>query len=241
MAKVRINKYIADCGVTSRRGADALIAEGVVTVNGHILRELGMQIDPDVAVVKVRGVQIGLAEKKLIYVAVNKPVDYVSTVKDVFADKTVLDLFSTKERVYPVGRLDKDSEGLLLLTNDGDLSLKLTHPRYGVPKTYHVLVVGKAIPEALNKMKSGVLLEDGYAKALSTQVLSHGSFGVWIEVVLLEGKKREIRRMCAALHLHVVRLIRVAIGEVRLGDLKDGAWRMLSEVEIKKLKASSLG
>lgn len=232
---IRINKFLADSGVASRRGADALIDSGVVKVNGKILREQGISVDPLKDVITVKGKRLGETKKKLIYVAVNKPRGYVSTVKDSHADKTVMDLVPIQDRVYPVGRLDKDSEGLILLTNDGDFALKLTHPRYHVSKTYHVLVRGNVSEDVLNRLRRGVRLEDGVSKAFQVKVIEAENGESWIEMVLHEGKKRQIRRMCAEVHLYVVRLIRVAIGDVLIDDLKIGKWRELTSKEINSL------
>jgi 23S rRNA pseudouridine2605 synthase len=238
MALIRINKFLADSGVSSRRGADALIEIGVVRVNGKILMEPGMSVDPTRDVVTVKGERVGTKEKLFRYVAIYKPAGYVSTVKDTHADKTVLDLFTSKERVYPVGRLDKDSEGLMFLTNDGDFALKLTHPRYHVAKTYRVLVKGSVTPDIISRLTHGVKLDDGYSKASQVRVVSTGDEGIWLDVVLHEGKKRQIRRMCAACRLHVKRLVRVAIGEIELENLREGKWRELTDADLKSLEGS---
>ncbi len=238
MSLVRINKFLADCGIASRRGADELIAAGKVRVNGEVPSVLGMRVDTDKDIITVNGKHIKSVPKKLVYIAVNKPRGYVSTVEDPHAEKPVIALYPGKERVYPVGRLDKDSEGLLLLTNDGSLSLKLTHPRYHVAKTYQVLVVGKVTDAVLENFQTGIVLEDGLAKAAAVRVLKKEGKGTWLELVLHEGRKRQIRRMCAEMHLHVERLVRVAIGTVQLGSLKEGAWRELREDEVRALLLS---
>ncbi len=232
---IRINKFLADAGVSSRRGADALIEEGVVRVNGKVLLEVGVQIDPAKDTVTIKGERVGVRNKECRYVAIYKPAGYVSTVRDSHAEKTVMDLVNFKERVYPVGRLDKDSEGLMFLTNDGDFSLRLTHPRYHVAKTYRVLVKGIVNEGILERFKRGIKLEDGMSSVADIQMISKNEDGAWLEIVLQEGKKRQIRRMCAGVHLYVKRLVRIAIGSVKLGDLREGSWRELTADEVKGL------
>jgi 23S rRNA pseudouridine2605 synthase len=232
----RLNKYLAHAGVGSRRHCDKLIAAGRVKVDGVKVTELGLKIDPTAHQIAVDD-QVVKAEK-LVYWAVNKPVGHLCTNHDPAGRPLAVDLLPhVEQRVYTVGRLDEGSDGLLLMTNDGDLAMGLTHPRYGVPKTYYALVAGKPTPEDLQKLVDGVWLSDGKVRAKSAKRIKAQGEGTWIRVVLTEGKNREIRRMLAKLDHKVMRLKRVAIGPVKLDKLPKGKARRVSEEELRSLKA----
>ncbi|MBI3342387.1 rRNA pseudouridine synthase [Candidatus Curtissbacteria bacterium] len=234
--KVRINKYLANMGVAARRKVDLMIAGGKVTVGGK-KAVLGMMIDPVVDKVVVSGKTIGqTSEENHKYVILNKPRGVTSTVADQNAERTVIDLVPGRDRLYPVGRLDKDSEGLIILTNDGELTNRLTHPKFHVAKTYIVEVQGNISENKANIMRSGVKLVDGWTKEAEVTIIQHHSNKSKVEIVLFEGRKRQIRRMAEKLHLHVLSLRRIKMGSVELGDLQEGKWRNLTASEIAALK-----
>jgi len=231
----RLQKIMAQAGIGSRRACEELIASGRVTVNGQ-LAILGMKADPQKDRIMVDGQQLK-ARQELIYIALNKPRGVVSTVEEEFNRPTVLDLVPIKERVYPVGRLDQDSEGLILLTNDGELANLLTHPRYGHEKEYRVLVSRHPDQEQLAAWRRGVVLEDGYRTApAQVEVEKHAGEETWLRVTMREGHKRQIRETGARIGLLVNRIIRVRIGNLRLGSMKPRQWRYLEPAEIKGLK-----
>ena len=231
----RLNKYLAHAGVGSRRHCDKLIAAGRVKVDGVRVTELGLKIDPAKHQVAVDDQSV--KAEKLVYWAVNKPVGHLCTNHDPAGRPRAVDLLPhVEQRVYTVGRLDEGSDGLLLMTNDGDLAMGLTHPRYGVPKTYFVLVAGRPTDEDLQKLLDGVWLSDGKVRAKSAKRVKPQGNGTWVRVILTEGKNREIRRMLAKLGHKVMRLKRVAIGPVKLDKLPKGKARRISEDELKELK-----
>ena len=232
--RIRLNKFIAVNGVASRRMADEMIGAGRVFVNGVQVRQLGITIDPLSDSVFVDGEKIdGEHPTEKVYFAVNKPRGYVSTTTERFGEKIVTALVSYSGRLYPVGRLDKDSEGLLILTNDGDVAYALSHPKFEMEKKYEVLIKGNVREQVLERLRQGVEIDDGKTARCKVKVLSalgHGEY--WLEFILHEGRKRQIRRMCAAVHLFVERLVRVQIGEIRLDGLKSGESRILRKEEI---------
>lgn len=231
---VRLNKYLADAGLGSRRRCDELIQTGRITIDGVTVTELGTKVRPE-NTIAVDGKP--LRRQRLVYWLVNKPAGYISTSYDPGGNPKVLDLVPhVGERVYTVGRLDEASEGLILLTNDGDLALKLTHPRYGIRKTYEVLVAGKPTDEELKRMARGIRLSEGTARADRVQVVGGRGEATLLEIVLSEGKNREIRRMLAKLGHKVMELRRIAIGPIKIDRLKRGKSRRLSEDEVKVLK-----
>jgi 23S rRNA pseudouridine2605 synthase len=232
----RLNKFLAHAGVGSRRHCDKLIAAGRVKVNGVKVTELGLKIDPATHQVAVDDQPV--KPEKLVYWAVHKPVGHLCTNHDPSGRPLAVDLLPhVEQRVYTVGRLDEASSGLLLMTNDGDLAMGLTHPRYGVPKTYYVLVAGKPTDDDLQKLLDGVWLSDGKVRAKSAKRLKSQGNGVWLRIVLTEGKNREIRRMLAKLDHKVMRIKRMAIGPVKLDKLPKGKARRVSEDELKQLRA----
>jgi len=231
----RLQNVLAHAGVASRRGAAAIIEAGRVTVDGVVVREPGLRVDSEKASVSVDGRAVGAPERKRT-IMLYKPVGVLSTVSDPFGGKTVADMLrgKVKERLVPVGRLDKDSEGLLLMTNDGDLALKLTHPRYGHEKTYVVKAAGRWSDDKLRILRGPVEMPDGYVtRPVPVELVSTGRDNVHELVFhLKEGRKRQIRYMCSAAHLVVLSLKRVAIGALRLpADLKPGEWRDLEREE----------
>ncbi len=234
MPAERLQKLLSRAGIASRRRAEELILQGRVTVDGRPAK-LGDKADPAVNDIRVDGKPIALPTR-LWYLAVNKPRGVVTACEPERDEPIVLDLVPEEMRPYvrPVGRLDKATEGLLLLTNDGELLHRLSHPRYGVRREYLVDVRGD-VKRAL-ELEKGVQLEDGPARAVEVEILERRPGGGQIRVVMVEGRKREVRRMCRAVGLDVRRLVRVAFGPVRLGRLKPGRWRHLTEEEVRALK-----
>ena len=231
---VRLQKFMAECGVASRRKCEELIEEGKVKVNGHPVA-LGTKINPKKDIVTVRGKKIGRQEN-LRYIMLNKPRGFVTTVSDEFGRKTVMELLNgVKERVYPVGRLDRDSEGLLLLTNDGALANSLMHPSYNVVKTYRVTIRSSVSDDVLQSLREGVEIDSGKTAPCEVVPLVEGKDRTVLEFKIHKDKNREIRKMCEHFGLEVIRLKRIAIAGVKLGMLKTGEFRDLNETQLKKL------
>ena len=232
MAEVRLNKIIADAGITSRRGADELIADGRVTVDGRPIRELGAKIDPDNHEVAVDGETIKRSLTKS-YLVLHKPKGVLSTMYDPEGRPSLADFIDLrKERLFHVGRLDKDSEGLILLTNDGDLTFRATHPSFGLEKTYIIEFEGRLETGVDKVLLKGVELEDGMGRVLSFKQLSPN----WIEVKIHEGRYHIIRRLMEAVGVEVLRLIRTNFGPISLGDTPEGRWRDLNEQELLNIQ-----
>ena len=242
MAKIRIQKVMADNGLCSRRAAEAVIREGRVKVNGHPVR-LGDQMDPNQDILFIDGQRVYLQRKQEhYYYVLHKPRGYVTTTNDELGRKTVMDLMEgCPVRVYPVGRLDKDSEGLLLLTNDGEFANLMMHPSHGVSKLYRVTVRPRATEEQVIKLSEGVTLDDGSVTqpAVINVVVDEPERTV-MEMTIREGKNRQIRRMCEAVGLEVVRLKRSAMGVVKLGMLQPGQYRELTKAELNGLRAAAV-
>jgi 23S rRNA pseudouridine2605 synthase len=233
----RLNKFLAHAGVGSRRHCEELIVRGRIAVNGRTVRELGTKVE-DGDVVSVDGQP--LHGEKLVYWLVNKPRGYLCTNSDPAGRPLAIDLVQhVSQRVYTVGRLDEDSEGLLLLTNDGDLANRLMHPRFGVEKTYLVQVAGHPDAEDMQQLIKGVWLSDGHVRARRVRRLKSQGESTWVEIVLNEGKNREIRRMLARLGHKVMVLRRTAIGPVRLDRLPRGKARRLKVEELERLRRAS--
>jgi len=230
----RIQKILARAGLGSRRSCEELIAAGRVTVNGQPVK-LGDKADPEKDRIQIDGKQIS-APESFVYIALNKPRGVLSTVTAPDPRSTVVDFIPLNMRVYPVGRLDVDSEGLVLLTNDGELANRLTHPRYGHEKEYRVLVARHPDQEQLEAWRRGVVLEGG-ERTLPAQVRVESLFGkgAWLRVILREGRKRQIREMGECTGLPVVRIIRIRISSLQLGGLKPGQWRNLTSQEVANL------
>jgi len=238
MAEERLQKILARAGLGSRRACEEFIAKGRVTVNGQIAR-LGDKADASRDDIRLDGQRIQPSEE-LVYIALYKPRFVLSTTESDDGRKTVRDLVPVPQRVYPVGRLDLESEGLMLLTNDGDLANRLMHPRYGHEKEYRVLVARRPDARQLEALRRGVVLEDGTrTRPADVRVTRMQGKGAWLRFVLREGKKRQIREMCRLTGLPVVRLIRVRIGPLRVGHLKPGEWRHLTPDEIAMLRRST--
>lgn len=232
MAEMRLNKIIADAGITSRRGADELIADGRVTVDGRPIRELGAKIDPDNHEVAVDGETIKRSLTKS-YLVLHKPKGVLSTMYDPEGRPSLADFIDLrKERLFHVGRLDKDSEGLILLTNDGDLTFRATHPSFGLEKTYIIEFEGHLETGVDKVLLKGVELEDGMGRVLSFKQLSAN----WIEVKIHEGRYHIIRRLMEAVGVEVLRLIRTNFGPISLGDTPEGRWRDLNEQELLNIQ-----
>ena len=229
---MRLNKIIADAGITSRRGADQLIIEGRVMVDGFVIRELGAKYDPEIVKVSIDGETITRSLSKT-YLVLHKPKGVLSTMFDPEGRPSLSDFIDLRtERLFHVGRLDKDSEGLILLTNDGDLTFRATHPSYGLEKTYIIEFDGK-LPVGVDKtLLKGVELEDGMGRVLSFKQLSPQ----WIEVTIHEGRYHIIRRLMEAVDVPVLRLIRTKFGPISLGDTSEGRWRDLNSGELISLQ-----
>lgn len=231
---MRIQKYMAQCGVASRRKSEELIQKGLVQVNGITIHEPGFPVEPEQDDIIVAGKRLNTSEK--IYLMVNKPKGVLSTSEDTHGRQRVLDLVPIKERLYTVGRLDMDTEGLLLLTNDGDLTFRLTHPSHEFVKTYIGLVKGCLDNSSLEAFRHGIDIEDYRTAPAAIKVLKVDRQTSLLEMRIHEGKKRQIRKMCAAIGHPVIDLKRVAVGELTLGKLKPGEWRYLNHDEITYLK-----
>ncbi len=236
MEKIRVQKYFTDCGVLSRRAAEEEIKAGKVKVNG-LRAELGDKIDPEIDIVEYRGKRILPRENdKFVYILLNKPCGVVTSAKDEKGRICVTDLVNCGTRVYPVGRLDLNSQGLILMTNDGELTNKLTHPRHEIPKIYEVDVVGKVSTEQLTILNSSMTVDGYILLPVKTEFLSKNDKFTTLRMTLFEGRNRQIRKMCEQVGLKVAKLSRIAIGDITLGELPSGKWRYLSEDEIKILK-----
>jgi len=234
----RLQKVLAAAGLGSRRQCEELIVAGRVEVDRRVVSELGTRVDPESQEIRVDGSP--LPKVKPVYFAVNKPVGVLCTNRDPAGRTRVIDLLPKNlGRLFTVGRLDRTSEGLILVTNDGELADRLTHPRYGVSKTYRVQVAGRPEPETLKKLRRGVWLAEGPARVERLTLKSHLKESTFLEVVLREGKNREIRRLFARLGHKVLRLKRLAVGPVRLGNLQPGEFRPLTREEIRALKRES--
>ncbi|MBY0517984.1 MAG: rRNA pseudouridine synthase [Bacteriovoracaceae bacterium] len=233
--EIRLQKVIADCGICSRRKAEVLITEGRVAVNGLYVTELGTRVNPHTDIVTVDDKVIDLMAIEKVYVLLNKPRAYVTTTNDPEGRKTVMDLvWGVPTRMYPVGRLDYLSEGLLLLTNDGEMANKIMHPRYEVTKVYEVKVFGHVNEALLDKIRKGVMTEDGLMKPQSVRMIEQLPNKTWLEFRLSEGKNREIRKICEAMDLTVDKLRRVAIEGLTIQGLPIGQFTFLSKKDLLK-------
>jgi len=231
---MRLNKFLASCGIASRRKCDELIFEGKIKVNGEVIKIPGYQVDPKKDEIVYDNKRIELPKK--IYIALNKPERVLCSLKDDFRRTLITDLISEiKERIFPVGRLDYNSEGLIILTNDGELANRLIHPRYKVEKTYHVLIKENLTNENLKKLSEGIQIGEVKTQPAKVKILDMGKKTTFVEIKIKEGKKRQIRRMFQELGYEVKKLRRVKFGPIKLGNLKKGQWRYLTEKEIKIL------
>ena len=233
--KERLQKIIAAAGIASRRHAEVMLQEGRVSVNNIVIKELGSKADAAQDVIRVDGKLISL-EHANIYIMLHKPAGFVTTLSDPEGRPTVVDLIAgVPERVYPVGRLDYDSEGLLLLTNDGNFSQRIQHPRFQIPKVYRIKVQGRLSREEVKKLANGVKLPDGFFKPENMHIDKLNDKSSWLRLTIREGKNRVIRRSLEAAGNRVTRLVRESIGDLTLGDLKEGSWRHLKKKEVTGL------
>jgi pseudouridine synthase len=237
MENVRLQKYMAECGVASRRKCEEIILSGEVYVNGESVQELGTKIDPEKDEVIYKGKKLSVPNNK-VYILLNKPIGYVTTASDQFHRDTVIDLVKVKERVVPVGRLDMYTSGALILTNDGEFVNIITHPSHEIEKTYTVTVIGIVTKEEVQKLEEGVVIDGEYTtkpakvKILRTDTETNRSR---LEIKIHEGKNRQVRKMCEAINKKVVALHRTKIGNIQVKDLKIGTWRYLTNKEIENL------
>jgi len=233
----RLQKVLAAAGVASRRECEQLILDGRVEVDGQSVTKLGTRVDAQSQKLRVDGVLI--RPRKFLYFMLHKPAGVLSTNRDPEGRLRVVDLIDTDDRVYTVGRLDKSSEGLMLVTNDGDLANRLTHPRYGVEKTYFAHVVGTVQQSDLSSLRKGIHLADGFARVKNARIKRRQRNVTILEIVLDEGRNREVRRLLARIGHKVIRLIRVAVGPLKLGDLPNSAHRRLTSDEVNQLRKAT--
>ena len=233
----RLQKYLANAGIASRRKCEELILTGKIEVNGITVTELGTKVNPIKDIVKYNGKEVKLQEEK-VYILLNKPIGYVTTAKDQFGRKTVLDLVKINKRIVPVGRLDMYTSGAIILTNDGDFVNKLTHPSNEINKTYNVTVKGKITLAEVNLLEKGVEIDNGYitkpAKVKILKIEEEKNISR-IQITIHEGKNRQVRKMCNAVNKKVLALHRSKIGNIEVKDLKLGTWRYLKDKEINEL------
>ena len=236
MEEIRLQKYIADCGITSRRKAEELIKQGKIKVNGQIVYELGTKINPQKDIVLYQDKKIKEKEKN-VYILLNKPIGYVTTVKDQFKRPSVLDLVKVKQRVVPVGRLDMYTSGALILTNDGDFVYQVTHPKHEIDKTYTVTIKGIVTEQDVELLKKGVKIEEYTTKPAKVKILKTDleKNSSRLEITIHEGKNRQIRKMCETVGYPVLALHRSKISGIGVKDLPLGKWRFLSKQEVERI------
>lgn len=237
MEEVRLQKYLANCGIASRRKSEELILQGKISINGNKITELGIKINPDKDIVEYNGKKVEL-ESENVYILLNKPIGYVTTVKDQFNRDSVLDLVKTNKRLVPVGRLDMYTSGALILTNDGDFVYRVTHPKHEIEKTYTVTIVGIVTIEEVEQLKKGVKIEDYITKPAKVKILKtdEEKNQSRLEITIHEGKNRQVRKMCEAINHKVIALHRSKIGNISVKDLSLGKWRYLTKKEIESMK-----
>lgn len=231
---IRLDKFLANAGIIARRGVKKFLKEHDVTVDGKRVTESGERINVNTQTVLIDGRKVRKPE--FVYFLLNKPIGIISSTSDEFARDTVTSLIDTNERIYPVGRLDKDSHGLVLLTNDGELTHQLIHPRYHVPKVYRIIIEGHPEISQIEKMRMGVILSDGITLPADISIISQKSKQTTLQITLHEGRNRQIRRMCEEVGLQLLDLQRIAFGPLQLGSLKKGSYRSLTKTEIHQLK-----
>ena len=236
MEQIRLQKLFTDCGILSRRAAEEEIKAGKVTVNGTVA-ELGQKVCPDTDVVLYKGKRITPPEKKdFVYILLNKPCGVVTSAKDEKGRRCVTDIVRVGTRVYPVGRLDLNSQGLIIMTNDGELTNKLTHPRHEIPKIYEVEVKGEITKEQLTALNESMVLDGYIIMPVKTELVSKSPASSTLKMTLFEGRNRQIRKMCDSQGLKVMKLTRTAIGPIKMDGLPSGKWRYLTDEEINILK-----
>lgn len=234
--EIRLQKYLADAGIASRRKAEELILAGKVVVNGKVVKELGTKVDSQKDTVLFEGKPVS-GHEKMVYLMLHKPEGFVTTAKEQFGRPAVLDLIKgVSERIFPVGRLDYDTSGLLLLTNDGDLTFRLTHPKHDIEKVYEAKVFGVPEQSDIYEFNKGVLVEGKRTKPAKLVVLEKGEKYATVKITISEGRNRQVRKMCKEIKHPVAMLKRVATGELSLGDLQKGKWRYLTDKEVDYLK-----
>lgn len=240
---VRLDKFLSNAGVLSRRGIKQLLKQQNLTVNGKRVTESGIRIDPSKDKVLLNGQKI--TKPGFVYYLLNKPIGYISTTSDEFARGNVVDLIDTRERIYPIGRLDKDTHGLLILTNDGELTHKLTHPKYHVPKVYRLIIEGSVDEKQIEAFRKGVLLNDGITLPAEATVVPHSirdlkkNIMTTLLVTLHEGRNRQVRRMCETVGIDLLDLERISFGPIKLGNLPVGEYRELEKKEIESLQKAT--
>ena len=233
--QIRLQKYLAMCGIASRRKAEEFISSGRVAVDGRITTAMGVKIDPDQQQVLFDGKEVKLSEQNVYYL-LNKPKGYVTTVADPQGRPIVTDLIKDcRQRIFPVGRLDLDTEGALLLTNDGDLAQKMQHPRFGVKKIYEALVAGRPQQKKLELLEKGILIEEKKTSPANVAVLKKYAKSTLIRIIIHEGRKRQVRKMFAAIGHPVISLKRTAYGKLSLNNLAPGAYRLLNKEDLKNI------
>ena len=232
----RLQKYLASCGVASRRKCEEYISQGKVQVNGKVVTELGTKINPDKDIIKFEGKFVKQAPKQ-VYILLNKPIGYVTTADDQFGRDTVLDLVKVRERIVPVGRLDMYTSGALILTNDGDFVYKVTHPKHEIEKTYTVTVKGIVKNDEVEQLRKGVKIDDYTTKPAKVKILKTDTEKdiSRLEITIHEGKNRQVRKMCEAVGRKVLALHRSKIGKIGVKDLELGKWRFLQKREVEEL------
>ena len=235
---MRLNRFLALCGLGSRRKCESLIQAGRVAIDGNVVESLGISVNEQTSIVKVDGKRV-FPPQEFVYILLNKPKGYVTTANDELGRKTVLDLLPDKFRLFPVGRLDKDTMGVLLLTNDGEFAFQLIHPKFNVDKIYQVSLNRPINNADVQKLQSGILLEEGVTSPCQVKIVQPDQKK--IEIILHEGRKRQIRRMLKSLDYEVVDLIRTQFGAIVLKNLKPGEWRYLTDQEVTDLKTGGAG
>lgn len=235
--EMRLQKYLGECGVASRRKSEKLIEGGLVAVNGVIVTELGVKVHTHKDIVTYKGEKITLSQEQ-VYIMLHKPEGYITTAKDQFGRPTVLDIITdVSSRIYPVGRLDYDTSGLLIMTNDGDLTYKLTHPKHDIEKTYIARVLGVPSSESLQKFRNGLMLDDFKTSKAKIEIIKDEGRFSSLKIVIKEGKNRQVRKMCENIGHRAIALKRIATGKIFLGDLKRGQYRDLTKSEVSYLKS----
>ena len=236
MEQIRLQKYLADAGIASRRKAEELIKQGKVYVNGKIVNELGTKVTPNVDEIRYEGKKVEI-EEKYIYILLNKPIGYVTTVKDQFNRDSVMDLVKIRKRLVPVGRLDMYTSGALILTNDGDFVYKVTHPKHEIEKTYTVTIKGIIKNEEVEQLRKGVKIDDYTTRPAKVKILKTDEEKdiSRLEITIHEGKNRQVRRMCESVGRRVIALHRSKIGNIGVKDIELGKWRYLKDFEVKTL------
>ena len=238
MEPIRLQKFLAECGIASRRKCEELILEGKVEVNNKVIDVLGSKVNPEKDIVKFEGKEVRISNDDNVYILLNKPIGYVTTAHDQFSRDTVLDLVKVKQRIVPVGRLDMYTSGALILSNDGEFIYQVTHPKHEITKTYTVTLKGVVNEDDIKSLEKGVQIDTGYktrpAKARIMKIDNEKQISR-VEIIIHEGKNRQVRKMCEAIDKKVLALHRSKIGDISVKELKIGTWRYLKIDEVHKL------